>query len=140
MHLNAAMELLRSLRPDADDMLVEIGHRGDAAFLRIWQLARPSRWAVVSTPGDRWFAVEVDGGYSLNHFEEDTREEDVHRLLSTYVGVAMAYLRSDAAAVRVRRFRAPVLNVPNEEGQVELRMSMVAGFKAAMRPPTRRGA
>jgi hypothetical protein len=90
-----AMELLDSLRPAAIGLSSEIGYRGGAAFLRMWQSSRPGRWAVIWTPGDRWFSLEVDGGYALDHFEEDTPDEGARQLLSKYVDVALAYVLGD---------------------------------------------
>jgi hypothetical protein len=87
---------------------------------------------VVWAPGDRWFAVEIDGGYSLDHFEELTHDDEVHRTLSSYVDIAVAYVRSDAAPVRSGRFRAPRVTVVTDTGVFELRMSVLAGFKAAI--------
>src|SRR6185437_11521899 len=74
--------LLTSLRPDVNGVLSELGTRRDFAYLRLSASTEPDRWAVVSTPGDRWFALEVDGGFSVLHFEEDTADVDVETLLA----------------------------------------------------------
>ncbi|MFD4958934.1 hypothetical protein [Microbacterium sp. NPDC058389] len=132
--MGAAMETLGSLRPEASDLSSEIGDRRGAAFLRIWQTDRPGRWAVIFSPGDRWFSLEVDGGYSLDLFEEDTPEEEARQLLTKYVDVALAYVRGSMVAERTGRFRAPLVTVPTDAGSTTLRLSLFAGFKAALTP------
>lgn len=134
MDVRGALEFLSSIRPDAVDLSSEIGDRDRAAFLRVWQPSRPDRWAVVWTPGDRWFSVDVEGGYSLDHFEDDTPDEDVRELLSRYVDVALAYVRGDMMPERTGRFRVPVVKVPIDGGLVELRLSLLKGFRAALTP------
>jgi hypothetical protein len=134
MDIAGAMETLSSLQPHASDLSVEIGDRRGGAFLRIWQPSRPGRWAVIWSPGDRWFSVEVDGGYTLDYFEEDTPDEEARQLLTTYVGIALSYVRGDMTAERTKRLRAPVVTVPTDDGTATLRLSLLASFKAALAP------
>jgi hypothetical protein len=120
----AALDLLTSIRPDSSDISSEIGQRGDAAYLRICTTGEPDRWAVVSSPGDRWFSLEVDGGFSLDHFEEDTPDGDADRRLREYVDAAVQYLRTGAATRRTRIFGIPTLTISTEQGDVMLRKSL----------------
>jgi hypothetical protein len=70
----------------------------------------------------------------LDHFEEDTPDEEVRRHITRYVNVAVTYVRGEMAAERVGRSRAPVVTVPTDGRQVTLRLSLLAGFKAARTP------
>ncbi|MFK4806209.1 hypothetical protein ACI3KX_10095 [Microbacterium sp. ZW CA_36] len=134
MDVTGALDLLSLMRPANVELSAETGLRHDAAYLRIWQPARPDRWGVVCTPGDRWFALQVDGGFSLDHFEEDTDDEDVRRLLSNYVDLAVTYVRGDITAAKTGPLRSPRVTLPTNNGPVDLRMSVLAGFRAAITP------
>jgi hypothetical protein len=124
-----ALRVLERALPNWPEIESELGTRRDAAYLRVTNNAAPDRWAVVSSPGDRWFSLEIDGGFSLEYFEEDLPDEDVQRLLSRYASLAVVYLRDGATARRSRLFRVPSLVVRTGDGDVVLRRSVAAEVK-----------
>lgn len=129
-----ALAWLETLRPNADDLSCEAGVRDGAAFVRVWRRSESDRWAVVRTPGDRWFAVEIDGGYSLDHFEEDASDDDVRELLRRYVDIGLAYVRGDSIPRKTARFRSAVVTISTAQGEVELSLALLPGIKSALKP------
>lgn len=117
----------------AAELTIELGRRGDAAYLRLTSVERPDRWAVVVSPGSRWFAVEVANGYSLDHFDEDLDDHEVRAILDDYLEVATAYVRGGATMTRIGRLRFPALIVSTPTGDRTLRRSVLADLKGALR-------
>ena len=138
MTTESARRLLESSKPDAAGYVCEVGVRRDAAYLKVASEAHPERWAVVWTPGDRWFSVEIDGGFSLDHFEEDMNDSDVAALVQAYVSIALAYLDIGATLDR-RRSVFPVARVSVESGTVELRRSLATNLRHFVRGLRRGG-
>lgn len=132
MDVSVVYKVLRSLRPNSDEVKSEVGTRGDAAYLRLNPPARLDRWAVISTPGDRWFALDVDGGFSLSHYEEETPDDDARRLLEKYAAIGLAHILSGTTPTSAGRFRPRVLRVSTEHGDFELTLSAAAALKEAM--------
>lgn len=124
--------LLGSLRPNSDEVDSEVGIRNGAAYLHLKQTARPDRWAVIWSPGDRWFALDIDGGFSLNHFEEEMADDDAKRLLEKYVAIGLTYILGDSIPTSTGRFRPRILRVSTEDGDIELTQSVGAALKEAM--------
>jgi hypothetical protein len=138
MRTEGALALLTTLRPEDSDIATELGQRGDAAYLRITLPPNPDRFAVVNSPGDRWFSLDVDRGFSLNHFEEDTPDEDVARLFRRYIDVGLGYLRQDPIPIRTRLLRLQVITVSLDEGDVVLGRSLAYHLKGLTRLGKRR--
>ncbi len=128
-----ALSMLKSLRPDSADIEAEFGTRRDAAYLRIQSRDEPGRWAVISTPGDRWFSLEVDGQFSLDHFEEDTPDDEALRVLNEYLRLAIEYLHGGGTAKRIGWFRASALALPSNGDEVILRRSAVSELRNLVR-------
>ena len=114
----------------SDDCVIERGKRRDAAFLHLSVSDRPGRWAVVSSPGDRWFSLEVDGGFSLDHFEEDTPDADVVRILRNYATLGLQYLREFPDATSDGLLRASVIRISAGDGEAVLRRSVAGNLKS----------
>ena len=91
--------------------------------------SNPERFAVVNSPGDRWFSLDVDGGFSLDHFEEDTPDDDVAQIFRRYIDVGLEYLRQNPSPTRTRLLRLRVINVSSGEGDVVLRRSVAYHLK-----------
>lgn len=125
--------MLTALAPAGKDQTVELGTRGDVAFLRLAAGARPGRWAVVSTPGDRWFSLEVDGGFSLDYFEEDTSHEDVRAIMARYVDYALRYLAGTGVHSKCSLLGIPELELATESESVRLRRSLGAQIRTLAR-------
>jgi len=138
LRTEATLAFLEASRPGTAEASSEIGQRGDAAYLRMESTSDPERWAVVWSPGDRWFSLDVDGGFSLDHFEEDTPDSDVHRILQEYIEVGLRYLREGATPITSRRLGLPALKISTAQGDVVLRRSLVADLKSIFRIGHRR--
>jgi hypothetical protein len=132
MRSSEVEDVLRRSAQDVGDLSVTLGRRGDAAFLRLSDPSREDCWAVVWSPGDRWFSIEVVGGYSLDHFEEETPDHEVRRILNAYVGVALAYLRTRPMPTRRGR-GGSTLTVQTGSGAVVLRRSLMADLAGLFR-------
>jgi len=130
MRTEGALEFLGARCPAFADFVCETGTRGDAAFLRATQPGVQARWAMLSTPGDRWFSLDVDGGFSVDHFEEDASDSDVCRLLDLYVEAALAYLRGDAEVLRKHVLAPRAVAVRTSAGRVVLRRSLTGFLKS----------
>jgi hypothetical protein len=127
------MDVLDSIRVEASDVVAEVSQRGDAAVLHLSTPGRPGRWAVVSTPGDRWFSLEVDGGYSLDHFEEETSDDDARRLLRLYTSIGLDYLRQAPTPARTSPLSTPTVVVTTGTGDVVLRRSLSKSLQSLLR-------
>ncbi|MDQ1122852.1 hypothetical protein [Microbacterium trichothecenolyticum] len=92
-----ALAMLEVLAIAQADLEVTTELRDGAARARF---ARGERWAVVSTPGSRWFSVEVDTGHRTQLVDATSSKDESARLLAVYVDIAEAYVRGDAAPTR----------------------------------------
>lgn len=90
------------------DLEVTTDLRDGAAHARF---ARGARWAVVSTPGSRWFSVETDTGHRTQLVDATSSKDESARLLAVYVDVAEAYVRGDAVPVPAGMFGATSVTV-----------------------------
>lgn len=77
--------------------------------------------------------LEVDGGYCLDHFEEETSDDDARRLLRQYTSIGLDYLRQlpTTATPRSRNMRTVV--VKTGEGDVILRRSLSGNLHGLIR-------
>lgn len=123
---------LRSHTPAFGGLTYEFGRRRDAAFVRIGSVGEPRRWAVVASPGSRWFSVEVPGGFSLDHFDEDLEDQEVRETLDDFVAVAVAFVRSGGTMTRVGRLRFRALVVSTPRGDRTLRRSLIGDIKGLL--------
>jgi hypothetical protein len=124
---------LRSSAPHVDGIACHLGLRRDAAFLRLSSIDEPKRWAIVASPGSRWFSVEVPGGFTLDHFDEGLDDDEVRAIVDDFLAVAVAYVRSGATRTSVGRLRLPALAVAMPHGHRILRRSLVADVKGLFR-------
>ncbi len=131
-----ALKVLSSLVPPDPGLLSEVGTRRDIAFVRI-SSPDTHRWAVVSSPGDRWFALEVNGGFSLDKFEEDTLDEDVRAYLTSYVGYALQYVRGSNSTEKRNLLGLPEVELTTAEGTVRLSRSLYRTLRdlTRLKPP-----
>jgi hypothetical protein len=128
-----ALANLASLQPTDGDLSSELSQKGDIAYLRVSSGAPGARWAVVSSPGDRWFSLDVDGGFSLDHLEEETPDEDARHILERLVGLAVLYIVREPTPTKSRIFRVPFIELPTEDGAVLLRKSLAGVLKNLFR-------
>jgi len=92
-----ALAMLDVLAIAHTDLDVATELRDGAARARF---ARGGRWAVVSTPGSRWFSVETDTGHRTQLVDATSSKDESARLLAVYVDIAEAYVRGDAEPAR----------------------------------------
>jgi hypothetical protein len=131
-----ATVLLKSLVLPAEGLNSELGVRRDAAYLKFSLDADPSDFAVVWTPGDRWFSLDVAGGFSYDPFEEDTSDADVAQLLERLLDAAIGYIQGRRSTTLSRLLKIPAVIVETDNGPIELRLSLTAAVKRALRITT----
>jgi hypothetical protein len=85
------------------------------------------------SPGDPWFSLDVDGGFSLSHVEEDTPDDEAPGILERYVGLAGQYLLSAPAPMKTGRLGLPAIKLSTSEGDVLLRESLVGVVRRVLR-------
>ncbi|WP_150952059.1 hypothetical protein [Microbacterium testaceum] len=119
----AMLEVLVIAQADLD---VTTELRDGAAWAR---LSRGQRWAVVTTPGSRWFSVETDTGHRLQIVDANTSKDQSAQLLAVYVDVAEAYVRGDAEPGRAGGIGGSVLAVDVNGRQVLLTQSVGRRFR-----------
>jgi hypothetical protein len=125
MKVGEVEELLANLRPVDPRITCEMGRRDDTAFLRL-EVHAPDRWAVVWTPGDRWFALDTDKRLSDNIFDEGISDDDANKILTLHVAAATAYVRGSYQTRISRIFRFPIFVIPVGDEEVVLRQSLRA--------------
>jgi len=114
----AMLEVLVIAQADLD---VTTELRNGAALARF---SRGGRWAVVSTPGSRWFSVETNTGHRLQIVDANTSKDQSAQLLAVHVDVAEAYVRGEATPVRAGGLGGSVLTVDVNGRQVLLTQSV----------------
>ena len=102
---------------------------GDVVSVR---MQRGQRTATVSTPGDWWFPVGVDGGFSTFELDREPSEDEIRVAMARYIAVARAYLESGGVEVRRGLFRRRELLVRVGDNEVPLMLPI-------LRLPARRG-
>lgn len=88
-----ALVTLEELVDAYADLSPETGMADGNAFVR---LSAGERWAIVSTPGTRWFSVRVDSGHRVRLDDATSTRAEAAMLLETYVAVGAAYVRGEA--------------------------------------------
>lgn len=121
MKKSEAADIFRSLLREGADRSEEVGVRDGNAYLRV---TANGRWAVAFTPGERWFAVETDLGYSWSRFDEDATQSDISRTIAFCVEVARAYADGRYEKKISRLLRIPELAISTEEGVAVLTLAM----------------
>ncbi|GEB44542.1 MULTISPECIES: hypothetical protein [Microbacterium] len=116
-----ALAMLEVLVVAQADLAVTTELRDGAAWARF---SRGERWAVVSTPGSRWFSVETDTGHRLQIVDANTSKDQSAQLLAVHVDVAEAYVRGEAVPVRAGGLGGSVLAIDVNGRQVLLTQSV----------------
>ncbi|MDQ1083375.1 MULTISPECIES: hypothetical protein [Microbacterium] len=126
-----ALAMLEVLCVAQADLAVETALRDGAAWARF---ARGPRWALVSTPGSRWFSVETDTGHRLQLVDANSSKDQSAQLLAMYVDIAEAYVRGDARPARGRGLGGSTLTVGVDGRQVVLTQPLTRRLRALLRP------
>lgn len=108
MRTGGLVQALDALSRHRDDLRRTILVRDDVAALR---LENGSRAAVIASPGDWYFSLDVDGGYVVFDLDREPSDVDVVAALRRSTSVALAYLDHGGVIDRPRRFGRPVLHV-----------------------------
>lgn len=111
-----ALDILRPLVAAPDGVDVETGLRDGEAFVRV---SRGGRRAVVSTPGIRWFSLEVDSGHRVRIDDATSTRAEAAALLGSFVEAAVAYVTGDMHPERARW--GSTVTVPTGERWIVLR-------------------
>lgn len=114
-------QLLRELAPGDSAIHSEVGSRGDVAALTLNLIGQRGRSVLIESPGDWWFTLTTDGGYSAVHADLDLQPEAIREVLASYVKVGRAYLRQGGELRRSGWLRFPVLLI--EEGPDRVTLS-----------------
>ncbi len=125
----AMLEVLVVAQADLD-VMTEL--RDGAAWARF---SRGERWALVSTPGSRWFSVETDTGHRMQLVDASSSKDQSAQLLAVYVDVAEAYVRSDVvprAGSRPRRVGS-VITVDVDGREVLLHLPLARRVRGMFR-------
>ncbi|MCC6854418.1 MAG: hypothetical protein IT189_00010 [Microbacteriaceae bacterium] len=145
MDVNEAEVTLRQLGSSigTSQARVEVGTSGisphNHAYLKLHSAIDPDRYAVISTPGDRWFELEVAGGYGAIEASELTPDSEARAILGRLLLMAAAYLDGRWAVKKSRLVGVPVLVLDTEAGEVKLRLSAKESIrKLFFREPARR--
>lgn len=125
--------LLSSFEFPQPGIVSELGIRADAAYLKLTSKADQTDYAVVWTPGDRWFSLDVAGGYSYDYFEEDTPDSEAADRIAQLVDAAVAYIDGRGSVTSSRLLRVPVIHIETDDGHFELRLSTFDAVKRALR-------
>lgn len=112
-----ALAMLEVLCIAQADLEVTTALRSGAAWARF---ERNERWALVSTPGSRWFSVETDTGHRLQLVDANSSKDQSAQLLAAYVDIAEAYVRGDARPARGRGWGGSILALDVNGRQVIL--------------------
>lgn len=126
-----ALAMLEVLALAQADLEVTTELRDGAAWARF---ARGGRWALVSTPGSRWFSVETDTGHRTQLVDASSSKDQSARLLAVYVDVAEAYVRGEAVPAPARGWGGSVVSVDVDGREVLLRMPLTRRVRGMFRP------
>ena len=118
MRLEKVVETLNDLARgvDIDGISTNLILKDGIATLRVASSAS-DREAVVSTPGDRWFSLEVKAGFSSDVFEEGLTDGEIADLLADYWEFALSYVINAGVRQRKSRFGFERLEIQRPDGE-----------------------
>ncbi|MFT3876261.1 MAG: hypothetical protein QM708_07570 [Propioniciclava sp.] len=119
--------------PRSHGVALECGQDGDVAWVRITPAANPGRWVVVSSPGNRWFSVGVEGGYSYDYVDEDLDREEVEGALDELLEISAEYISSGGSWSTEGWLKSPVLLVNTSQGVRVLRRDVLVNLRDFLR-------
>lgn len=125
-----ALAMLEVLVVAHADLEVTTDLHDGAAWARF---GRGDRWALVSTPGSRWFSVETDTGHRMQLVDATSSKDQSAQLLAAYVDVAEAYVRSDAIPTPGRGWGGSLVCVDVDGREVVLRMPLTRRVRGLFR-------
>jgi hypothetical protein len=129
MNVSEVQEFLASIKIQRPGMRSEVGTRDSTVYLRYSTDSEPEDFAVVLTPGDRWYELSVGGGFSTLRFDEGTPDDEVMRILASFAKAAIAYIEGHRTVVRSRILKLPSLRVEFGEESLDLGLSLADAVK-----------
>jgi hypothetical protein len=111
----------------------ETGTRDGYAYRKFWRHDSKHNFAVVWSPGDRWFSLDIQGGYSNTHFEEGASDDQVLQRVEALMGLALSYLEGSFEVSRSRFLRLPRVNIAAGQHRMELTLSLSSALKYLLR-------
>lgn len=84
----------------------------------------PLRWAQIVTPGERWFSLELNGGFVRDIVDEDATDDEARALMMELFRIGVSYMRGDYRVGRGRWLRVPAIIVPIREREVVISLSV----------------
>lgn len=137
LNIANAEALLRDLAASTIEAKAEVGQSGQAphnyAFLRLTSPSDADKYAVISTPGDGWFQLEVNGGFLTGTTSDLTTDAEVRELLEPYVAGAIAYLDGRWSTGKSRLLKVPFIILKTDDGPIKLRGSVGQTLKQALK-------
>jgi hypothetical protein len=119
-----ATAFLEKLADSTRGIGVEVGEKGNAphhfAYLKLTSSSELGSYALISTPGERWFELEVTGGFYTGTADDLATDEEVHEYLEDYFTTAAAYLAGNWSAAKSKLFRRSLVVIRTDRGPVTL--------------------
>ena len=133
MNLAEVANYLDSIPEPARGVSRKTGISRGAAYIKFSKLAAPTVYAVVSTPGDRWFSLDTYGGFAYDYFEEGIPDTEAIQLLEKLVQAARARVEGVGMMRASRYLGVPVLEIETDQGPVALHLPLLAAIKQLLR-------
>jgi hypothetical protein len=134
VNVDQAEALLGELAASISGRQVEIGTRGrpphNYAYLKLTLPRDAAVYAVVSTPGMRWFELEIAGGFYTGRADDLASDESVREYVEQYLRAAISYLEGHWSTGKSGLFRSPFIAVQTDDGELRLRLSRRKAFEA----------
>lgn len=124
MNIADTEALLSERGAAAEGLLAEVGTAGraphDYAYLKLTTPSDTERYAIVSTPGNRWFELEVTGGYNTGRTDDLASDETVREYVEQFLRAAIAYLNGRSSIRKSGIFRVPILTIETDGRPINL--------------------
>ncbi|PFG43831.1 hypothetical protein ATJ88_2544 [Isoptericola jiangsuensis] len=135
MSLREIEDYLRLISSELSDCETSTERRDGMALLRMSPVGDPTRWVVISTPGDDWFGLRVADEFILINPTLRPDDEEIKDSLDELLLVAVGYLEG-----RYRRsgrvFRSLIVETP--QGRVVLGRTVGTHVRALFADVVRR--
>lgn len=102
------------------------------AYAKVMLPADAGTYAVVWSPGDRWFNLDSSARFGTFELGEGFDDQTVTHILANYLDAAVEIVLGRAAQGASRILRRPVLTVTTDDGLMKLRRASPAAFEHAL--------
>lgn len=125
----SAGAILRRIQPPTPNIISEVRITDDMAGMHLSVQSNPERWCWVSTSGDNWIRLGVDGGYANLSFNDEASDGQVESALQDLVDLAVLYLTKPPKVTYFGRWRFPGIEVQGVRSSITLRRTVVEDWK-----------